>query len=413
MPRQLTKRGHRLVFSNGIISLAIAAIVLLILTDAKVDRLIPLYAIGVFTSFTLSQAGMAKHHIRLKEEGWRWGLFVNATGALLSLLVLVIIAITKFTHGAWVIVVLVPIMVTLLVRLNRQYEGEARELEHDAPKAVAAPILRRHVVFVFIDDVNLAAARALQYARTLTPDELRVIHFDLDPVRTEDLTAAWTRLGLARVSLEIHELPDRRLNRAALELVAVELGDLDTEVTVLIPRIQHTRVWHRLLHDRTAGSIAEALADLPHCNVTIVPYHLRSGAPKHAVDLEGMYDQPHERSNGSGPRQPRVTHDPTIEPVAGSRAIDTAPSHERVAVSGRIVAVRVQPWGGAPTLEATLRDASGELTLVFLGRRQIGGIIPGTMLTASGVIGMHKNRVSMLNPEYRLLSVPHAPTKQH
>ena len=147
--------------------------------------------------------------------------------------------------------------------------------------------------------------------------------------------------------------------------------------------------------------------------MTIVPYHLRSGAPKHSVDLEARYEQPHERTNGSGPRQPRVTHDPTIAPVAGSLAIDAAPSHERVAVSGRIVAVRVQPWGGAPTLEATLRDASGELTLVFLGRRQIGGIIPGTMLTANGVIGLHQNRVSMLNPEYRLLSVPHAPPKQH
>ena len=176
-------------------------------------------------------------------------------------------------------------------------------------------------------------------------------------MRTEDLTAAWRRLGFARVPLEIVELPDRRLNRAALELVAAELADVDTEVTVLIPRIQHTRVWHRLLHDRTADSIAEALADLPHCNVTIVPYHLRSGAPKHSVDLEARYEQPHERTNGSGPRQPRVTHDPTIAPVAGSLAIDAAPSHERVAVSGRIVAVRVQPWGGAPTLEATLRDS--------------------------------------------------------
>ena len=96
MPRQLTKRGHRLVFSNGIIFLAVTAIVLLIVTGAKVDRLIPLYAIGVFTSFTLSQAGMAKHHIREKEQGWRWGLFVNGMGAVLSLVVDIIIAVTKF-----------------------------------------------------------------------------------------------------------------------------------------------------------------------------------------------------------------------------------------------------------------------------------------------------------------------------
>ena len=130
MPRQLTKRGHRLVFSNGIIFLSVTSIVVLLVTDAKVDRLIPLYAIGVFTSFTLSQAGMARHHLREREPGWRRGLLVNGTGAVLSLIVDVIIAITKFTHGAWVIVVLVPVMVLFLVRLSRQYEMEAEQLEH-------------------------------------------------------------------------------------------------------------------------------------------------------------------------------------------------------------------------------------------------------------------------------------------
>src|SRR5581483_11483030 len=145
MPKQLTKRGHRLVFSNGIIALAVAAIVLVIATGAKVDRLIPLYAIGVFTSFTLSQAGMAKHHVTRKEPGWRRGLFVNGTGAVMSAIVDIIIAITKFTHGAWIIVVLVPIMVYGLVRLNRQYESEAHELERDAEAACTQPILRRHV----------------------------------------------------------------------------------------------------------------------------------------------------------------------------------------------------------------------------------------------------------------------------
>src|SRR3989440_5201826 len=134
MPRQLTKRGHRLVFSHGIIFLTVASIVLLLLTGAKVDRLIPLYAIGVFTSFTLSQAGMAKHHITKKEPGWRFGLFVNGTGAGMSLIVDVIIAITKFKPprailGAWVIIALLPVMVYGLTRLNKQYESEAAELE--------------------------------------------------------------------------------------------------------------------------------------------------------------------------------------------------------------------------------------------------------------------------------------------
>ena len=132
LPRQLTKRGHRLVFSNGIIALAAAAIVLLIVTGATVEHLIPLYAIGVFLGFTLSQAGMAKHHIRKKEAGWKVGLAINGFGAFLSLVVLIIFSITKFTHGAWVIIVLIPLAVIPLFRLNKQYESEARELVSDA-----------------------------------------------------------------------------------------------------------------------------------------------------------------------------------------------------------------------------------------------------------------------------------------
>jgi amino acid transporter len=409
MPRQLTKRGHRLVFSNGIIFLAAAGILVLIVTDAKVDRLIPLYAIGVFTSFTLSQAGMAKHHITHKEPGWHWGLFVNATGAIMSLVVDIIIAITKFTHGAWVIIMLVPIMVAGLVRLNRQYEAEAAELEHDAPQAAAAPILRRHIVVVFVDELDVAAARAIQYARTLTPDDLRVIHFDLDPIRTEDLAAAWRRLGLSRLSLEIIELPDRRLNQAALQLLAEELADGGTEVSVLIPRIQHNRIWHRLLHDRTADSIAQALADLPHCNVTIVPYHLRAGASKRrAIPVAAG------SSNGNG-----NGHRPTDDPLGNAGLvppdcvpIGEVPMRSRVTVAGRVHAVRVQPWGGAPSLEATIKDGTGELTLVFLGRREVGGVRPGAVIKAEGVVGTHRHRAAILNPAYVLLSTPN-PTAHH
>jgi amino acid transporter len=398
MPRQLTKRGHRLVFSNGIIFLAVAGIALLLITDAKVDRLIPLYALGVFTSFTLSQAGMAKHHITHKEQGWRWGLFVNATGAVLSLLVAVIVAITKFTHGAWVIIVLVPIMVAALVRLNRQYEAEGAELEEEASQAAAAPILRRHVVIVLIDDLDVAAARALQYARTHTPDELRVVHFDLDPIRTEDLTAAWTRLGLSRLTLEVHELPDRRLTRAATELAAAELADGDTEVTVLLPRIRRPRLWHRLLHDRTADSLASALSALPHCNVTIVPYVMHAGVRDRpdAAPLSSRGDRPESTATAA--------HDG--HRADGTIPIAALPPRQRALVSGRIVAVRLHPWGGTATLEATLRDDSGEITLVFLGRREVPGIRTGTVVSVEGVLGNHHGRNAMLNPSFTFISVP-------
>src|SRR5207344_3287060 len=131
MPRQLTVRGHRLVFSNGIIGLAIASTVLVVLFKADVSKLIPFYAIGVFTSFTLSQAGMSKRHLRLREPGWRVGLAINGVGAITTAVVTIVIAVTKFTHGAWAVMVFVPLMVWILVRMNHQYSREHAELDDD------------------------------------------------------------------------------------------------------------------------------------------------------------------------------------------------------------------------------------------------------------------------------------------
>jgi len=260
--------------------LAIAGIVVLIATDAKVDRLIPLYAIGVFTSFTLSQAGMAKHHLTHKEPGWRKGIFVNGFGAFLSFVVLLIFIRFKFMEGAWVILVLVPIMVALLVRLNRQYEAEAGQLEHDAHAAVTAPILSRHVVLVFVARLDQSTARAIQYARALMPDEMRAVHIAWDRVAAEQLAEEWRSLGLSRVPLELVDCPDRRVPRAALDVVAREVGDAKTEVTVLLPHRLYRRFWHRLLHDNTGDEIAAAVSKLEHANVTMVPFQM--GEPVHA-----------------------------------------------------------------------------------------------------------------------------------
>ena len=276
MPKQLTKRGHRLVFSNGVILLATAAAGLVVLFRADVSLLIPLYAIGVFTSFTLSQAGMSVRHLRLREPGWRVGLAVNGTGAVVTGVVTVVIAITKFTHGAWAIMLLVPILVVLLVRLNRQYESEKDQLTEGAVEAATAPVLRRHTVLVLLDKLDRSAARAVQYARTLRPDELRAIHIASDPTHAEDLMEEWHGLPLSRFPLEIVACPDRRIARAALEIVAEEVADGRTEVTVLLPRREYQEFWHRFLHDRTSDSIARALSVLPHANVTFVPYQLSS-----------------------------------------------------------------------------------------------------------------------------------------
>jgi len=273
MPKQLTKRGHRLVFSNGILFLAVAAAVLVVLFRADVTHLIPLYAIGVFTSFTLSQSGMAVHHWKEREPKWKTGLVINGTGAVCTGLVTVVIAISKFTHGAWFIMVLVPILVAILVRLNRQYEAEHDDLDSEVQAAALSPILDRHVVLVAVGSLDRSTARALQYARTLVPDELRAVHLASDPRHAEELAEEWASRDIRRVPLDVVACPDRRLDRAMLELVAEEL-DGRTEVTVLIPRREYARFWHRLLHDRTSDSLARAVSTLPHANVTFVPYHM-------------------------------------------------------------------------------------------------------------------------------------------
>ncbi|MBI2706356.1 MAG: amino acid permease [Actinobacteria bacterium] len=408
MPKQLTKRGHRLVFSNGIVTLSAAAIVLLIVTQARVERLIPMYAIGVFLSFTLSQAGMAKHHIKKKESGWRRGLLINGIGAFLSGVVLIIFATTKFTSGAWVIIVLIPILVFPLFRLNKAYQSEREELVEDAHGAAEAPILDRHVVFVLIDELDMASARAIQYARALVPDELIAVHFDLDPLRTRELTSAWGKLGFARLSLDVVECPDRRIERAAADVVARQLARGDTEVSVLLPRREYSRFWHRFLHDRTADSIAKVLDDLPHCNVTIVPYHLGAkGVQPRLVTPAGVPADGNGKGRRSSKARAKAKDVPHIEIGDMEMPADRVPvasvqHRQRVRIAGKVYSVRVQPWSGVAVLELTLIDDTGAMQVVFFGRRELAGVTTGTRLVIEGVVGEHRGKMASLNPKYEI-----------
>ena len=171
-------------------------------------------------------------------------------------IVVLIFAVTKFTEGAWVVVVLGPIMVFVLIRLHRTYTEEQSELETNVAKAAEAPILRSHVGLVFVERFDLAVARALRYARSLSSQEPRAVHFVLDTAVAKDLEEQWTRLGLSRFPLELVECPDRRLGRAAMELVAELAADGETEVTVLLPRRVFETRFTRVLHDRTGDRIA-------------------------------------------------------------------------------------------------------------------------------------------------------------
>jgi amino acid transporter len=399
LPRQLTKRGHRLVFSNGILALAGAAAVLVVLTGAAVTRLIPLYATAVFTGFTLSQAGMTLHHLRKREKGWVAGLLANGVGACLSASIALIVLWTR-REDAWPILLIMPIFVVVLLRLNRQYEREREALEQDVPAAATAPILRRHVVMVFVDRLDLAAARAIQYARTLTPDELRAVHFVVDDDAAARLAAEWRRLGLARVPLELVACPDRRLTRASVEHVARELSDGDTEVSVLLPDRKYNGLWHRILHDRTAEAIAADVSRLPHANVTTVPFHfdvwLSEETPAVVPPMRRGRIADRVDPNDDRRRAPRAD-------VSAITAIEDVRWRDHVRVRGQVRSMRVAPQHDVPTLECSVDDGTGTLLAVFLGRRELAGVGVGGRIELIGTVGVHQNRLAMLNPNYVLL----------
>jgi amino acid transporter len=422
LPRQLTRRGHRLVFSTGIIVLTVVSVLILAVTRAKVDKLIPLYAIGVFTGFTMAGAGMAKYHLTHREDHWRRRLAINGTASVLSFIVLVIIAVAKFKEGAWVILVILPLGVLILLRLHHQYVDEEHQLEEGASEAAEAPVLNRHVVVVLVDRLDMATARALQYGRTLHPDELRAVHFTLDNRVSAELEAEWSRLGLTRLPLDVEACEDRRLTRAALELAAETVADGQTELTILLPRRGFTAGWHRVLHDATADQIAAAVGQLAHVNATVVPYQLTGGwlsrrrewrrAPAAGPRLPGRASRAAERSAArTATREaPRTTFDRAAfgEQGRGTIPIGQAEWRHRVRVAGRVKSVRVQPRAGTSNLECVLADETGRILLVFQGRRRIPGVQPGARLVVEGMVGDWARRQAILNPDYELIAGPEA-----
>ena len=277
LPRWLTKRGHRLVFSNGIIVLAVLSCALLAGAGANVNSLVPFYAIGVFTAFTMAGFGMAKYHHTHQEPHWRRKLVINFSAGVTSLIVVAIFVLVKFTEGAWLVVILFIIGVPALIRLNREYGMEAQVLDRisDRPKRPATPNYTRRTVFVFVDSFDLATIAALRYARSLRPTTLRAVHFVIDTAVADALREEWTRAGLD-VVLDFIDCPDRRITRAAAELVSAEAQQPGVQVTVVLPRRSYSPLIGRLLHDRTADKIAAVVSRIPHAAATIVPFDVQS-----------------------------------------------------------------------------------------------------------------------------------------
>ncbi|WP_406147630.1 APC family permease [Streptomyces anulatus] len=272
LPRLLTRRGHRLAFSNGIIALTVLSLALLLVTGARVDKLVALYAIGVFTAFTMAGAGLTVYHLRRRGPLRRVKIAVNALAAVISAAVVVIFAVTKFTEGAWLVVVVFPLGVWALVRINREYRREAAALER-LPAGADRPRTRRHQVFVLVETLDLAALKALRHAHELRPDTVRAVHFAIDESRAQRLAEVWESTSATSVELELVACPDRRLRRAMRELAVRTTQDGQSALTVLVPRRLYANALGKLLHRGTGETMARTLEQLPHVSVTILPFN--------------------------------------------------------------------------------------------------------------------------------------------
>jgi amino acid transporter len=271
LPRQLTNRGDRLVFSNGILVLAGSAGLLIIAFGGVTTALIPLYAVGVFLSFTLSQSGMVRHHLNEREPGWQRGVAINGVGAIATGLVLVVVAVTKFTSGAWVPIVVIPAIVLMFKGIKRHYRGVAEALAI-APKYKARRM--NHTVVVLVGNLHRGVLDALAYARSLAPNHLLAVTIVSDEVEQARIEEAWLDQGID-IPLEIVHSPYRELSRPILRFI----DELDNRwsndiITVVIPEFVVTSWWAHILHNQSALMLKGRLLFRKGTVVTSVPYHV-------------------------------------------------------------------------------------------------------------------------------------------
>ncbi len=298
LPRQLTYRGSRLVFSRGIAVLAVMASLLIVVFQASVTNLIPLYAIGVFLSFTLSQAGMTRRwwksgHLapgqELKERGsvlryhpgWAFKMFVNGLGAVLTAVVALVFAVTKFHDGAWVVIIIIPTLVAFFFAIHRHYSDLKSRLSLE--DWGAPPRIRRHRVILPVSGVHRGTVEALRYARALS-DDITAVHVSMDPDEAESVRRKWGLWGNG-VRLVILESPYRLLLEPVLAYInrIADMRQPNETITIVVPQFVPRRQWHNLLHAQTAILLRLALLFKPGIVITNVPY---------LVDLEGPPEPP-------------------------------------------------------------------------------------------------------------------------
>ncbi|HVV20486.1 MAG TPA: amino acid permease, partial [Pseudonocardiaceae bacterium] len=409
LPRQLTKRGHRLVFSNGIVVLTVLSVILLLVAGSNVNNLVPFYAIGVFTGFSMAGYGMTKHWLNNRQEkGWRRRMVINLSAGVVSTLVVGIFAVTKFTEGAWLVVVVFPLLVFTLIRLNREYRVESAILDRVRETEVRSVNFAQHKVFVFVSSLDLAVLEALRYARSLRPTELKAVHFMVDETHANRLRHRWERLGVD-TTLKVIDCPDRRLTRAAQELVAEASAEPGTGVSVLLPRRTYAPLLGRLLHDRTADRIASVISRLPRAAATIVPYDVQSRIRAAFPNMpEERITEAFERllSRVSGDRGPELERHNEPTPPSDVEPIGTVVPGHRATVVGRLHELDSRTARGRQVLVGSVADETGTLEVEFHGEHE--DIQAGQELRLSGRVQLNadSHAVLMVDPAYEIVQEP-------
>jgi amino acid transporter len=428
LPRWMTKRGQRLVFSNGIIVLTVLSVGLIAVVGANVNALVPFYAIGVFTAFSMAGFGMARYHTRHKEPGWRHKRVINFSAGVMTSIVVVIFAVVKFTEGAWLILIIFPLLVILLIRLNREYRHEARALENIGERRAAGeaprrPNYTRRVVIVFVDDFDLSTIAALRYAKSLRPTMVRAVHFVIDNLQAEKLRAAW--LPDRSVSLELIDCPDRRVTRAAADLVAHEAETPGTQVTAILPRRSFSPLLGRLLHDRTADKIAGVVSRVPNAAATIIPFDVQNRLHvlqerqavrdgKAPAPLIPVPSPPPAKANAGAATPAEAKPEPLPgaggydRPVPPPEVTPIGSIHQpgKATVEGRVRVVEIRSVERNSVLACEICDSTGDLTALFYGRSRIAGLMCGSRVRFRGQVGIKGGAPVMVNPAYELVG-PH------
>ena len=403
LPRRLTQRGHKLVFSNGVFFIAGIASILVIVTGASITILAAIYALAVFIGFALTGAGMTKRSIVMKLPKWK--ICSHAFSTAIAVFTVLVLSIVKFAEGTWVVVIGTPLVVILMLKFNNQYtrEQDALVVKQHQERATS---IARHDVTVLVDNVDIATVGAIRYARSLKPRNLAAVHFVIDDRRAEQIQKAWAASdALDDVTLELIDCPDRRLPNAALDYSLRMTEKSDVELTLLLPRRAYSGFLGRLLHDQTAEEIAAPISQLPRVVATIVPFdvtRITSGAT-----INVHYPQEVKKVVKESASTPKKDVPIDVEPVShyaeNLTKIGQIQWRKRAQVQGRVTSIRTAPRGSAPTLQVEIWDETGGVSLQFLGRREIAGLEVGSQMRAEGMVGEDEGSMVILNPSYELL----------